>query len=586
MSFGTALVRSLADTLEDGWLHDPQSGNPVGTDQYAQTCFGVAALRAGAATGDESLTRAGTRALRAYLSVPPEQRGHSEFNSFAVSQLYRDREDGKYELPISTDQLTRLVSYQLGIGTQQGNNWLLLRIASELELDSLGVQSSSMLLPLWLATARRWVQSDGTIVDQPRLPVSSPETPLTYHAKMTYLSALIARHHAEWEKIALRGARALHEACLPVGESLYFGRSENTIFGYACVIGAISVLTKLGHSDEWLTELAGSTGKYLKTHFDTDEPRGLPQYGSVEGKSIDEYVSDVVYPAYASMILTNCTLPTGSTTTHSSGGHLDQMGVAVFSGRESSVAVATRGQYKSTRGRPDPRYAGMVPHAFTYEDDSVVPGIPRCVWQSNLLPFLPTVCIDENKYVPLTWNSVTKEADTVRGRGNFFRLPPSESEDSDVNSDRLPEWIKRPARALCVPQVRERWIKRPEDIAGTAERALHYLPAENLLVIQTLMDPGEGTVTPSSLLLSRQHRTTGTLDTDPSIPTATEQVVGHRGAGVWVKPTDCSSEPLRETLLFDPGKAVETYETSQRNGISTTIVTSESEYTCTLRKGD
>jgi len=584
MSFGTALVRSLADTLEDGWLHDPQSGNPVGTDQYAQTCFGVAALRAGAATGDESLTRAGTRALRAYLSVPPEQRGHSEFNSFAVSQLYRDREDGKYEFPISTDQLTRLVSYQSGIRTQQGNNWLLLRIVSELELDSLGVQSSSMLLPLWLATARRWVQSDGTIIDQPRLPVAPPETPLTYHAKMTYLSALIARHHAEWEQIALRGARVLHEACLPSGESLYFGRSENTIFGYACVVGAISVLTEFGHSDEWLTELAGSTGRYLKTHFDTDEPRALPQYGSIEGESIDEYVSDVVYSAYASMILTNCTLPIGSTATHSSGGHLDQMGVAVLSGRESSVAVATRGQYKSTHGRPDPRYAGMMPHAFIYEGDSVVPSVPSCVWQSNSLPFLPTVCINGDQYVPLTWNSVTKEVDTIRGSGNFFTLPPTGGSDSDADRIGIPEWIKKPARTLCIPQIRERWSKRPEDIVGTAERAVHYLPAENLFIIQTLVDPGEGTVIPSSLLLSQHYRSIGTLATDPSISTETEPVVGHRSAGVWVRPTGRSSEPLRETLFFDPGKALETYETSQRNGISTTVVTSQNEYTCTLRK--
>lgn len=583
LSFGTALVRSLADTLEDGWLHDPRNGDPVGTDQYAQTCFAVAALRAGAATGDESLTRAGTKALRAYFEVPTEQRGHAEFNSFAVSQLYRDREDGKYELPISTDQLTRLINYQSGVRTQQGNNWLLLRIATELELDSLGVQSSSMLLPLWLATARRWVQSDGTIVDQPRLPVAPSETPLTYHAKMTYLSALIARHHAEWEEIALRGARALYEACLPGGESLYFGRSENTIFGYACVIGAISVLTELGHSDEWLAELADNTGKYVKSHFDSAEPTALPRYGSVKGESIDEYVSDIVYPAYASMILTNCTLPE-RLSVNTSNGSLDQMGLAVLSSPDSSVAVATQGQHKSTDGRPDPRYAGMVPHAYTYQDKPVIPGIPRCVWQSNSLPFLPTVLAGGAQYAPLTWNSVTKEADTVRGSGNFFALPPSTDKDSYTDRNRIPGWIKKPARALCIQQIRKRWGKRPEDITGTAERALHYLPAESLLVIQTLIDPGEGTVIPSSYLLSRHHRSIGTLTTDPSISTETEQIVGHRGAGVWVKPTGSSSGPLRETLLFDPSDALETWEISPRDGISITMVTSKNEYTCTLRE--
>lgn len=569
--FGVELTRSLSETLSEGWLHDPQSGEPVQKNQYAQTCFAVAALRAGAITNDDSLREAGTRALQAYLEIPDHERGHQEFNSFAITELFRDRARKKYELPLLKNHLTDALEYKSDLTTQQGNNWLLLRIASELELSALGIRSPSRFLPLWLSAARSWIQSDGTIIDSPRIPISPPETPLTYHAKMTYTAAMIARHREPWESVALNGAKALYEASLPNGESLYFGRSENTIFGYACVLGATSELVNLGYSQPWLTDLASRTAQYIESQFNPSEPAALPQSDSIQGEAIDDYVYDSVYAAYAAMVLLNCTVPNRDGIKNRTNKHLDDIGISVWTGSSSAVGIAISGQYKHTQGRPDPRYAGMIPHTFTYERDSIFPGMPRCAWESPSLPFLPTVYLDNNYYTPVTWSIQSIASNTIRGTGEFFLLQRTGG-DSDSPSKELPSTVETIAKRAFLPLVRDRQRKQPSAISASVERAIHYIPFLNALVIQTNVDAEGGKVIPSSYLLKNEFRGSGSLEMDSSDKKVSNQVTGHRGSGIWVRATELVSDCIRTAIVLNPSNRLDDQKTSFSENMITTSV--------------
>jgi len=579
--FGVKLTQSLSETLSEGWLHDPKSGEPVQKNQYAQTCFAVAALRAGAMTNDDSLREAGTRALQAYLEIPDHERGHPEFNSFAITELFRDRAREKYELPLSKNRLTDALGYKSGLTTQQGNNWLLLRVASELELSDLGIRSPSRFLPLWLSTARSWIQSDGTIIDSPRIPISPPETPLTYHAKMTYTAAMIARHRDQWESVAINGAKALYKACLPNGESLYFGRSENTIFGYACVLGATSELVNLGYSRPWLTDLANRTAQYITSRFNPSEPAALPKYDSIQGEAIDDYVYNSVYAAYAAMVLLSCTVPDRDGINDLTNKYLDDIGISVWTGSSSAVGIATSGQYKHTQGRPDPRYAGMIPHTFTFEGDPVLPGMPLSAWESTSLPFLPTVYLDNSYYIPMTWNIQRISSNTIKGTGNFFLFREA-CGNSSSSSRRSSSTIETIAKRTFLPLVRDRQRKQPSTIAATVERAIHYIPFLDSLVMQTDVDAERGKVIPSSYLLKNGFQGSGSLDVETSIEVVTDQVISHRGSGIWRRATEAVSGSVQTAIVLNPNEQLDNQETFFGDSIVTTFKFGEELYSVSL----
>lgn len=581
-SFATTLTRSLAETLTDGQLTDPQTGEPVPSNQYAETCFATAALRVAAATDDDALRTAGANALDAYLSVPETERGHGEFNAFALTRMLRDAKSGRYELPVDRHRVTDAISFNSGLSTGQGNNWLLLRVLCEVELADLGVHRPSRWLPVWLAAAHTWEVGDGTFADYPRLPVVPPETPLTYHAKQTYLAARLANYQASWKHLALGGARALYAACLPDGELLYFGRSENTLFGYACVLGAVSELYTAGHSAPWLDELAGRTVDYLDTRFNPGRPHALPQYGG-SGVAVDDYVHDAVYSAYAAMVLLDCPIMNCSDV-QPADGTLDAAGLVTQGNNRSAVALATRGQHKTTRGRPDPRYAGMIPHAYTYENRPVLPGMPPEAWDRGNLPFLPTVRLDGDAYTPVTW-SVTSTANPMVGTGHLHSLPEATGKWAEADTERpVVTVVKSLARRSLLSLARDRLRKRPVQVSATVERTVHYLRSLGVLVVQTRVNPGDGTVIPSSVLVSKEFKNAVTLDVDAPVSTVTERVTGHRCSGVWIRSEDAHKGPVRTAIIYDPGDKLEVRETAFENGVKTTLHAGEKTYVRSLHQ--
>lgn len=582
-TFGIELVRSLSDTMEDGQLHEPHTGEPVPLDQYAQTSFAVAAMRAGELSNEENLRMAGIKALKTYLQTQESNRGHREFNTFAVSEMLKDSQRGRYELPVSEETLVDTFGYESGITTQQGNNWLLLRAACELRLEDMGVQPS-YFYPLRLAMARSWVQSDGIIADAPRVPIAPVETPLTYHAKMTYLSAIIARYRPRWLSIASKGIESLYAVSLPTGESLYFGRSENTIFGYASILGALSELFKLGYSEKIFAELSGRTSRYLRDRFDPKNPTAFPVQGS-NPDSIDEYVFDTVYSAYAAMVLLDLSLPdTNYNPKYTPGNsNLKQSGIHTWYGSHSAVGFASHGQYKITQGRPDPRYAGMIPHAFTYKDSPVLSGIPHSAWDSITLPFLPTVRLNNDYYVPITWEVKQTAPNTIRGTANFFPLP--DTKYSDTGSEKSEHLMDAKSYFSNTPAkfVHDRFRKRPSRITAHARRALHYIPPIDVFVIQTAVNAGKGSVFMSPYVVSEKFQRNVTLATDTLTETKTNGVTAHRGDGIWTSAVEPVSNSLRSSIILHPGETSPYHKTYFDNGIHTKITHQGETYCASCR---
>lgn len=597
--FGAALVDTLAKQVtSDGQIVDPGTDEPVPDDHYANSCFAVAGLRAAARSGSESLRQTATRSLQYYLSLGSEKRGHGEFNSLALLELIRDSRQGRYELPVPETQLTDTIEFESTVDSRQGNNWLLLRGLCHYRLaDLYGGWRDRLAFQRICRVVKYWTQDDGVVADSPRFPVAPVETPMTYHAKLATLCAhLGVEADNQWlTQTALDGFRALSTIALPSGESLYYGRSENTLFGYAT---ALDGAFRLPSDERWLAELRYRLASHVLSSFNPKRATCRP--GGELARSVDDYVYDGVYSAYAAMVLLGLSDGTVAPPRNPESGTvetLDTAGLTAVVGNASALGVASEGQVKFTDGVPDPRYSGLVPLSFTVRNNHVCPGVPSEFLTDRTPPYLPVAVRGTDQYVPVVWSAKRQKKSgtlTITGEGNFYPVEQRSESNEDSKSLRnddqqsfLERFFRTAARKAKVPLYLERRRKRSNEIPVTVRRAVHFLTEHDMLVVQTATaTSGEWTILPTSFVVDPSYEAQTTVTyAESSVSTRTERVHTPHGIGTWIRPEKTvNRDEFWSTVIVDPNGMADTKTVERGASLQTTVSFDEDASTLDLHR--
>jgi len=577
--FGRRLLDTLIDEMRsDGRLCDPITGKPVPANQYAATSFSVAALRTAEIVGDESYRDYAYQVLHEFLERPVSNRGHGEFNTFALLEMLRDSNCERYHLPISADRLREAMGFESTPYSFQGNNFLLLQaLCRYLRHEMFESLSDRLQVRRILSLAEQWQSSDGYLSDQHRLPIPPAESPLTYHAKQTMCYGRFSRAGMlRCEPSLRRGLAVLANASMQSGETLYYGRSENTLFGYASILDAIDSLARLDselpHSVECLRNNVWS---YVRSCFDPDIGTCLPTAGRNGGDSIDGYVNNAVYGAYAAMLLSGIKYsgvrcPNKKSRNRTSSAPSGPPGVLSVSGANTELATAAQGEIKYTRGLPDPRYAGLTPLSFNYDGQPVCGGMPVDFDEVPSAPFQP---VFTGKYhcSPVTWNSsVVETSEYVLLSGNASYFPYKHAKGSDESSPReqksgIYRLLKTGAR-LCAERTRAillyHWLKkRAVGLPTQTVRSLVYLPTYDCLIIATTIRPNRSEVTihPTSYVVSPERLPVVSHRASFNLAATEHKTETHRGDAVWTRyeslniPAETFST---DVLIIDPADRV------------------------------
>lgn len=596
--FALTLLETLqSHARDDGQLVDPVTREPIPHTQYAATTFATAALRASALTGEPHHRSFAERTLQNFLDRSEEECGHQEFNTFALLELLEDVKQGWYASPVPKRRLRTALRFKSTPYSSDGNNWLLLQCLCRVKrAELIGSISDRLYARRILALARNWERDDGLIADAPRRPITPSETPLTYHAKLTMLYARLAeRLDADrLYHVALRGLSQLDQLSLPTGECLFYGRSENTLFGYANVLDAIThVHSATPESPPWVDSMYRRTASYLTDSFDPTIGHSQPDAYADSVEPLDSYLHDGVYAAYASMILLGLPEigpsdpePANGESEHRSTHICSESGLTTVSTGRSSIGTTLTGQPHLRQGTLDPRYAGLIPHAYTYESETVYPGVPQTISEQGQYPFLPSIKTNRGRFSPMTWRTRARTTDTglsAVGTGYHYPAPePTKSnattEEADSPSailqflDRHPE-LKRLLRRIDANTVYnrsqfkelvERYVKTPRTTDIDARRGFHVRGDADVLVLQTVLaTPGRSTIRPSSYVVKPAFRDAVSRCCSEETASHEAAVETHKGTAQWVTYDSVSVTDLYwSSLVFDPSSRVLQHEAS------------------------
>jgi hypothetical protein len=271
-----------------------------------------------------------------------------------------------------------------------------------------------------------WQLPDGLFVDSP----DGAATPVTYHAKFCAMLALALSETAfrspVMQSALRRGLQALARLVSPSGVLVPYGRSRNTLFGYAAAILALRRGAWLLNQPEYL-ELANCLHGRIKQFLRADGhvPCVLND-GEAEREDWDVYVNNPDYNAYAAalLLLANptatrhvSTLSAGSSPDTACAGAMDQLQPTVCQiGPILTVRLGSLFAALSTEGQAVPfhtpffsdhRYYGMQPLWIEQNGEALVTP-PPYRWRGgedrsvlvdpSANPWIPYVSVGKHRY--------------------------------------------------------------------------------------------------------------------------------------------------------------------------------------------
>ena len=237
------LKTDVVDQNLKKWSSFMEDKSLVPCDHYFHTFFASCFLQGAFLEGEKSLEK--------FFSLKVV--GHIEFNKYALILLYSDfqSELKKSNFIIPVTKFLRDGIFSVDETTDTGNNWLTLRMVVHLRLCYFPRQYSDFReFKKYLGISLQFFHEDGLFFDYPPLQKLNKNRgqlafPLTYSFKILSLlmeayevlieNSLVTALASSLEK-TIESALPAHIAhILPSGEALYYGRSDNTLFGYANV---------------------------------------------------------------------------------------------------------------------------------------------------------------------------------------------------------------------------------------------------------------------------------------------------------------------------------------------------------------
>lgn len=249
----------LLDALDahigsDGLLHDPHPQDHPGPLDHYGHCAAALAL----ACDRERGWRSAIRPARAWMRLSPRETGHAPFNRLLLGLLVRlGRERG--DDPATLSLLGKAREGCELHDEYPSNNWsLLAQTCRLLEADNRRRARERTRLDAMLS---RWTTPDGGFIDFPAHPEAGKPlaTPLAYHHKALFLTALAARFDPD--PVILAHLHRLLDWLVhcwdPAGYAGGLGRSNHALFGDACLISALMLCGLDGETpDSPVTALA------------------------------------------------------------------------------------------------------------------------------------------------------------------------------------------------------------------------------------------------------------------------------------------------------------------------------------------
>ncbi len=402
----------------DGNLVDPLTGEPLSPHHYAPCLFAAATCL----LGDPALRDAGERAVGFYLGLDPRARGAHELNDLGLLQVAREWEREGRPLPDRARLERHLLHMPLAsLEGSATNNWHAMRAVCLLERGLLLGRSRD------LQAALRCLHGDvlplqgsgGLFADYPPRPRRGVRaTPLTYHAKICAMLAMFLRDL--WDDRAARSLRdgvgALACLCGPDGEALYFGRSCNSLYGYAAALYACQEALRLGVVPEGDSERVRAAASRLWGFLlSFRRPDGglvpYPAPGGPHRRGWDDYVTVPDYAAFSAFLLLQ--LPEAPAPSGPSSGEWSWEapdGIAVRSRCGGFWAVSTVGQLDTGSYLfADARYSGMQVLSWKQGGLSLVPPPPHDrdrPTDPGWVGYMPTVAREGDLYAVRVYDRV------------------------------------------------------------------------------------------------------------------------------------------------------------------------------------
>jgi len=234
--------KTLVDTLLY-WNSFSEDEEVIPDNHYFHTFLAYAAFKL-------DLKNLGSSSISSFLQIT--DKGHSEFNKYALLLIYEEFKDD-----LDESQIERIESiifddnYSVSQETSTGNNWLFLRTIIHLKIFLISQSSSEFKqFEKYLADILDFYDDKGLFFDFPPLrhkdDIKSRAFPFTYSFKMLAIlieiygildSNRIKSTHFEKLKSIICEAIPIHISLVaPDGDALYFGRSDNTLFGYGNIL--------------------------------------------------------------------------------------------------------------------------------------------------------------------------------------------------------------------------------------------------------------------------------------------------------------------------------------------------------------
>ncbi len=404
----------LSNQTREDTLFDPLLNNRTPDDHYAHTFFGLLSLLLFHKGEGRKWLDAGIKSINYYLNLPSRRRGHREFNNFAllsafdIFSKYKNEEKIKSLWSSLLDDILNM-KFDAKLTTLQGNNWLALRaldhaLRYEILNDEQDKELSYQLIHDYVL---KWQLDDAFFYDSPReTNASKAATPLTYHAKIC--NVLQMYHNLTNDQHAfnasIEGLDAFGRFIAPDGESFYYGRSNNALFGYASAIYAYELsYAKTGRKKYafYANKLASFVERwqYPDGHISIS-----PNHHETKRCGWDDYMFSTVYNAYAAVMLLLASELIHTNVENVFEKAKDGVFLAEDSGLLSAniehlyTAINVKGQLKRGTYHADPRYYGLSPLCLKYEGRDLIPTPPTINTMSPKFTGFLLSCHDK-KYV-------------------------------------------------------------------------------------------------------------------------------------------------------------------------------------------
>ena len=240
--------------------------------------------------------------LEEYFNI--KNRGHLEFNKYALASIYSEYCD---TLPLSLkSKIYDFIfdnNFSVSDKTCTGNNWVFLRALIHLKIFLISNEKSELDSFKYYLNFVLKFEHKGMFYDFPPQSMQHKEKvfPYTYSVKM--LSILMEIYYLLAESSICpklqEAVKASIDRCLPAhlrmiapdGEALYYGRSDNTLFGYGNLLYMLYNITPSSK----LIDVRESCERYINENFSQNGILAtcLPYSGYK-----DSYIHDSVYIAY------------------------------------------------------------------------------------------------------------------------------------------------------------------------------------------------------------------------------------------------------------------------------------------------